>query len=219
MKRFLIGVVLIVAVVAAWVEHAVVLGALGGLVVEETPLARADLVVVMSNLPRVAAEAAAIVKAGYAPRVALFPALPRPDDEVLRKLAIDVMSPHDVAVRVLQASGVLAQRVDLLPHAPDGTNEAVREIARYARRHGITRIIAVAERSHTRRTARLLRRELAENALVMVRSAPRDDFRPDAWWQDRGAARELAMEGLRWWNSFALRDWWKTTRPRSQPAA
>jgi len=204
---------LFVGAVGAWMQGAVVLGALGGLVVEETPLARADVVIVMTNVPRVAAEAAVVVKAGYAPRVVVFPALPRPDDDVLRMLGIDAVLEHDIVVRVLRASGVPAQRIDLLPHAPDGTNEAAREIGRYARTHGMTRVIAITERSHTRRTARLLRRELPEHGVVMVRAAPHDEFDPDTWWQNRGNARELAMEALRWGNSFALRDWWHTTRP------
>jgi hypothetical protein len=72
--------------------------------------------------------------------------------------------------------------------------------------------IAVTERSHTRRTARLLRRELPGRGAVMVRASPRDDFHPETWWRDRSSARELALESLRWWNSFGLRDWWKTVR-------
>jgi hypothetical protein len=72
----------------------------------------------------------------------------------------------------------------------------------------MTRLIVVANRSHTRRTARLLRREFADAGAVMVRAAPHDPFQPDAWWRDRKSARELAMEGLRWLNSFVLRDLW-----------
>src|SRR5438067_2087478 len=88
-KRFLVAIVIVAAGAAAWAEHAVLLGGLGGLVVEETPLTRADVVVVMSNAPRIAAEAAAVLRAGHARRVALFPALSGPDDGVLRRLGID----------------------------------------------------------------------------------------------------------------------------------
>lgn len=212
MTRLFLVVALLGAAATAWVEREALLCALGGVVVEETALSHADFVVVMGNAPRMAAEAAAIVNAQYAPRVVLFAALPRVDDEILRTLNIAVTPEHEVALRVLRASGVPAPRIELLAHAPDGTNEAVRAIVLYARRQGMTRVIAVTERSHTRRTARLLRRELPGRGAVMVRASPRDDFHPETWWRDRASARELALESLRWWNSFGLRDWWKTVR-------
>jgi hypothetical protein len=214
-----LALVLVVLAVAAgvWTQRQVVLRTVGGLVVEETPLARADVLVVFRNVPRVAAEAAAILKAGYAPRIVVLRAPPRPDDEVLRRLGLDPGLEHDVAIRVLRASGVPGQLIDLLPVSPDGTNEAAHEIARYARQHRVTRVIAVTERSHTRRTARLLRRELGGKGMVIVRAAERDPFEPDTWWQNRWAAREFATEALRWGNSFVLRDWWKSWRSQDDP--
>jgi uncharacterized SAM-binding protein YcdF (DUF218 family) len=218
MTRLFVGLVLLGTAVGAWVAREPILGAAGKLVVEESPLSRADLVVVMGNSPRIAAEAAAIVRAHYAAQVVLFPAPPRADDDIVRRLNIEVAAEHEVALRVLRASGVPAPRIELMAHAPDGTNEAVRAVVLYARRHGMTRVIAVTERSHTRRTARLLRRELPGPGAVMVRASPRDDFHPETWWRDRASARELAMESLRWWNSFGLRDWWKTTPGRATGA-
>jgi uncharacterized SAM-binding protein YcdF (DUF218 family) len=214
-----IATLLVIAVAAgAWLERSAVLSTIGRLVVEENPLARADVLVLVRNKPRVAAEAAAIVKAGYAPRIVLLKAVPRPDDEALRRLGLDPGLEHDVAIRVLRASGVPAQLIELLPEAPDGTNEAARLIARYAQGRGMTRLIAVTERSHTRRTARLLRRELGDKGVVIVRSASRDPFQPETWWQDRSSARELAMEALRWCNSFVLRDWWRSSESADDTA-
>ncbi len=212
MTRLIVAVLVVGVVAGAWMERAVVLRKVGSLVVEENPLARADVVVIVRNAPRVAAEAATILKAGYAPRVVVVRATARPDDEVLRQLGLDPGLEHDVAIRVLRASGVPAQLIELLPEA-DGTNEAARQIARYAHAHGMTRVIAVTERSHTRRTARLLRRELGERSAVIVRVGQRDPFQPETWWHDRSSARELAMEALRWCNSFALRDWWRSSDP------
>lgn len=208
MKRLFLFLALVVGLAALWVARAPLLTSIGGLVVEETPLARADAVVVSANTPGIAAEAGAIVKGGYAPRVLLFPSARAADDDVLAKLGLDRATPHDVALKVLRASGVAPERIVRLPLAPDGTNQAARELIRYARRERITRVIVVTERSHTRRTARLLRRELTAPGAVMVRAAPRDAFRPESWWRDRDSARELAMEGLRWLNAFVLRDLW-----------
>ena len=104
MTRIFLALVLIVGVLVLWSERASILASVGGLVVEEAPLARADALVVLVNTPRVAAEAAAIVKAGYAPRVLLFTSSGGPDQDVLAKLGLDVARPHDVTVRVLPPS-------------------------------------------------------------------------------------------------------------------
>jgi len=214
-KRLFLFLVLVVGLIVFWAERAPLLTSIGRLVVEETPLARADIVVVLANTPGIAAEAAAIVKGGYAPRVLLFTSARQADDDVLAKLGLDLAKPHEVAIKVLHASGVAPERSVLSPRAPDGTNEAAREVIRYAQRHGLARVIAVTERSHTRRTARLLRRELTAPGGVMVRAAPRDVFHPESWWRDRASARELAMEGLRWLNSFVLRDLWSSGDARA----
>jgi hypothetical protein len=207
-KRLFFFLVLVVGLSVLWVARAPLLTSMGGLVVEDTPLARADIVIVLANTPGIAAEAAAIVKGGYAPRVLLFASARAADDDVLVKLGLDLVTPHDVVIKVLRASGVAPARIVRLPLAPDGTNQAAREIIRYAHRERIARVIAVTERAHTRRTARLLRRELTAPGAVIVRASPRDAFRPESWWRDRASARELAMEGLRWLNSFVLRDLW-----------
>jgi len=210
--RLILTVGVLIAAVAGWTHRDTLLGHVGGLVVEETPLARADVVVLFSNMPRVAAEAAGIQKAGYAPRILVLRARSRPDDDVMRRLGLDPGLEHEIAIRVLRASGVPAAAVELLPDAPDGTNAAVRLVARYARSRGIARVIAVTERSHTRRTAYLLRHELSGKGTVIVRAASSDPFQPQTWWRDRDNARELAMEALRWGNSFGLGDWWRGSR-------
>jgi uncharacterized SAM-binding protein YcdF (DUF218 family) len=216
--RLILTVGVLIAVVAGWTHRDTLLGHIGGLVVEQTPLARADVVVLFSNMPRVAAEAAGIQKAGYAPRILVLRARNTPDDDVMRRLGLDPGLEHAIAVQVLRASGVPASVIELLPDAPDGTNEAIRLFARYARSRGITRVIAVTERSHTRRTAYLLRHELGGKGAVIVRAASEDPFRPQTWWQDRDNARELAMEALRWCNSFGLGDWWRARRSSGREA-
>jgi hypothetical protein len=50
-----------------------------------------------------------------------------------------------------------------------------------------------------------------------VRSPAIDPFRPDAWWHSRSGSREVAMEYLRWANTFGLRDFWGRSSPPSVP--
>lgn len=210
MKRLFIFLVLAIGLTVLAVEREPVLTSIGNLIVEETSLARADVVIVLGEGPRAAAEAATIVKNGYASRVVVFASPRDGDDEVLTKLGIEDARPHEIAVKVLRASGVPPGRIAVIPRSPDGTNDAVHAVAVYARSHGMTKLIVVANRSHTRRIARLLRSEFTGSGAIMVRAAPQDRFHPESWWRDRGSARELAMEGLRWLNSFGLGDPWGT---------
>jgi uncharacterized SAM-binding protein YcdF (DUF218 family) len=207
-KRLFVFLVLAIGLTVLAVERDHVLASIGKLVVEETSLTSADAVVVLGEGPRAAAEAATIAKTGYAPRVLVFEAPPDGDDEVLTRLGIEDARPHEVAMRVLKASGVAPGRITVISRSPDGTNDAVHTVAVYARSHGMSRLIVVANRSHTRRIARLLRREFPNPGAVMVRASPKDRFQPESWWRDRRSARELAMEGLRWLNTFGLGDVW-----------
>src|SRR5262245_4981233 len=64
-----------------WAFHAPVFNGLGRLLVEETPLTQADLVVVLGdNEVSAAATAADLLRKGYAPRVLLFQAGPAPGE-------------------------------------------------------------------------------------------------------------------------------------------
>ena len=203
-RAVFLALVVIVGFAVVWTQRAALLTALGGLVAEETPLGKADLLVIIGEAPRLAVEAAELVKKGYAPRVVLFATPPQEYDLVLVALGVKVPKPHEIALEILKASGVAAPKVAVLPRASDGTNASAREVGRYAKAHGVTRVIAVTYRSHTRRAAYLLRRELTGPGAVIIRAAPRDPFRPDSWWRERGQARELALEGLRWLNSTVL---------------
>jgi len=207
-RALFLALTVLVGFAMLWTQHAVFLTAVGGLVVEESPLAKADIVVILGEPPRLAVEAAALVKNGYAPRVVLFTSAPSADDDVVAGLGVKVPRPHEIAVEVLRASGIATARIELLPHEPEGTNDSAQELARYAKAQRVTRVIAVTYRSRTRRTAYLLRRELARSSTVIVRAAARDPFHPESWWRDRAQARELALEGLRWLNSLLLRDVW-----------
>ena len=208
MKALFLALLVLVGFAVLWTQHAVILTAIGGLVVEETPLATADIVVILGGPPRLAVEAAALVKNGYAPRVVVFASPPDVDDNLLAGLGVKVPKPNEIAVEILKASGVAGSKIALLPRAPDGTNASARELGRYARSHGVTRMIVVTYRSHTRRTAYLLRRELTGPGAIIIRAAPRDPFHPESWWRERRQVLELALEGLRWLGSLVLNDLW-----------
>jgi hypothetical protein len=194
---------------ALWAWHEPVLTKLGGLLVQEIRLAPADLVAVFSDEVPAAAAAAELLTAGYAPRILLFKAPPAADEILLNRLRIPVPTRHELAILVLHRFGVASEAIAVEPVTEADTHVVVRATARYARAHDATRVIVITYRSHTRRTAFLLRRALGRSAVVIVRAWPDDPFHPEGWWRDRRNSREFTMESLRWINSLLLGDLWR----------
>jgi len=166
-------------------------------------------VAVFGNEVPAAAAAADLLAAGYVPRILLFKPPPAADEKLLDRLGIPVPNPHELAVLVLRRLGVASEAIVVEPVTEIDTNVAVQATARFARTHNATRVIVITYRSHTRRTAILLRRALGRSAVVIVRASPDDPFRPEGWWRDRRNSREFIMESIRWMNSLLLADLWR----------
>ncbi len=215
----LLTLLLLGAILAGgWAAREPILAAAGRSVVREDPPAPADLVAIVGDLPILGAlEAAALVKGGSASRVLLFRRLDDPEAEILAKLRIPAPRSHEVARMILVRLGVPAEAITVVALPGVGTNESVRALARHADERGARRLIVVTHRSHTRRVGRLLRGELPPQSTVIMRASPQDPYHPERWWRDRASARELALEALRWLNSFGLDDFWRD-RERATPA-
>ena len=194
---------------ALWAWREPVLVKLGWLLVEETPRAPADLVAVFDNGVPAAAAAAGLLVEGYAPRILLFKTPPAADEKLLARLRISVPNSHELAILVMHRLGVTSEAIVVEPITEPDTNVAVQATARYARTHNANRVIVITYRSHTRRTAFLLRQALGRSAVVIVRASPDDPFRPEGWWQDRRNSREFTMESIRWINSALFGDLWR----------
>src|SRR5437667_7027954 len=225
-RRWLVLALVLALVLFLWIAREPLLTWIGRLVVEEAAPQRAALVVILGNPPAPAAEeAATLVKNGYASRVLVF-ASSTDTEDILDRLGIVMPRPHEVAVLVLGRMGVPPDAI-AIEHSPDGgTNSLIRATAKYARQRGLTRLIVITPRSHTRRTEKLLKAALGSPGYVIARAPVRDRFQPDRWWRDRDSTRELLTELLGWFNSFVLGDLWRRddrpassgTRPaRSRP--
>jgi len=205
------GVLALVLAIALslWIARVPLLTWIGRLVVEESAPQRADLVVILGSPPALAAEeAATLVMNGYAPRVLVFASRTETED-ILDRLGIVMPKPHEVAMLVLGRLGVRTDAITV-EHIPrSGTNALIRATAKYARQRGLTRLIVVTHRSHTKRTERLLKASLGGPGVVIARAPVRDGFQPDRWWRDRDSTRDLLLELLSWFNSFVLGDLWR----------
>jgi hypothetical protein len=180
------------AVGIAPVRHSLLRSAGWTLVAEDAP-EKADLIVVSSDLLDAGyAEAADLVKAGYAGRVAIFT---RPVTRIQKELERRGVEPIDlksVSIRILGGLGVT--NVELLPPVV-GTVDEGQVLRQWCVAHSIHSIIFVSVADHSRRTRRVLKRALTPSGItVRVRYARYSDFDPDAWWLTRSGQRVLIVE-------------------------
>jgi uncharacterized SAM-binding protein YcdF (DUF218 family) len=181
---------------------------LGGALVAEGPLAPADVVVASNASPVADAfEAASLYRTGYAQEIIIPRFAPERRVDDLHRLGIPYLPQTELMEAVLEHSGVPSAAIRILPDHVDGTEREVAAVATFVTQERPRSVLFVTARSHTARSAWLLRRALPHGIGVIVRS-PRDDvFDPGSWWQSRGQAREVAAEYLRWGNTL-LGDLW-----------
>jgi len=181
---------------------------LGSALVAEGPLASADVVVVSNASPvSDAFEAATLYRTGYAQEIVIPRFVPERRVDDLHRLGIPYLPQTELMEAVLERSGVPRAAIRTLPEPVDGTEREVAAVAAFVTQRRPGSLLFVTARSHTARSAWLLRRALPGGIAVIVRS-PRDDvFDPGSWWQSRGQARELMVEYLRWGNTL-LGDLW-----------
>jgi uncharacterized SAM-binding protein YcdF (DUF218 family) len=114
---------------------------------------------------------------------------------------------------MLERSGVPSEAIRVLPGPIDGLNTEVAAIARYVHDERPASLLYVAPRDHTRRARWLFERLLPDGTKLLVHAPRTDPYHPDTWWHSREGGREVAMEYLRWANTFVFRDPWSRTPP------
>lgn len=213
-SRLALATVVLGAIVVAWNGRSQVLAAIGGwLTVDDRPTTAAVMVVSLAAGRGDALEAARLYHDGVSARIVLARWQDEPLDDEMRRLGVPWVPPHELAVAVLEKSGVPRAAIQVIDGPIDGLNTEITAIAKFARAAPPASMLYVTARSHGRRAYWLLRRLLPAETTLYVRSPATDMFHPDAWWQSRTGSRELAMEYLRWANTFGFRDLWRSEPP------
>ena len=174
----------------------------GRWLVREDPLARADMIVVLSGgLPYRAEAAAAVFRAGFAPEVwVTLPESPAPD---LLARGIHFVGEEEYNRDILVAEGVPESAVHILPGKIVDTEQEVVEIAREMRSTKKTRVIIVTSPQHTRRVKALWKHLVGENPKLTVRAAWEDPFDANHWWRNTRDALSVVREYLGLANAWA----------------
>jgi uncharacterized SAM-binding protein YcdF (DUF218 family) len=191
----LLSIVALLTVITASVpalRHSLLRSA-GWALVAEDPPAKADIIVISTDaLGAGILEAADLVHAGFATRIAVFD---RPQSRMSREFARRGVQPLDlknVSIQLLHGLGI----TDIVVIPPVvGTVDEGAVLQRWCAANSIHSMLFVSVADHSRRTRRVLDRALNRRGVrVMVRYARYSEFDPDSWWQTRGGQRIQAVE-------------------------
>jgi len=167
----------------------------GRWLIREDPLAKADLIVVLSgSMPYRAEEAATIYRMGYAPEV--WVSRPENPEADLRELGIDYIGEEEYNRDVLIHEGVPKAAVHIFPETISNTEQEVREVSRVMQQAQKTSVIFVTSPQHTRRVRKLWLALVGRNPAAIVHAARQDPFDANHWWRNTRDALSVAREFL-----------------------
>jgi uncharacterized SAM-binding protein YcdF (DUF218 family) len=163
------------------------------LVVKDEPVAPADVIVVSIDSEGAGAlEAADLVHSGVSKRVAVFQDPPSGEDFEFIRRGLPYEDAGARQIRQLKMLGV----TDVTQIARvDGTESEGRELPQWADQQHLGSMVVVSTKDHSRRTQRVLGREMKGHPTqVTVRAARYSSFDPDRWWQSRTGIRTTIFE-------------------------
>jgi hypothetical protein len=185
---------LIIVVFAVPAVRLLALRAAGRALVAEDPVGRADeIVIAVGGDGAGALEAAELVRAHVSDRVAVFADPPDAADRELRRRGLPYYDAAGLEMQQLRALGI--SEAETIPWPVDGTHDEGRVLPRWCAERGCRTILFVSATDHSRRTRRILRRELSGTPItVSVRCSKYSLFDPDAWWRTRSGIRIEIVE-------------------------
>jgi hypothetical protein len=190
----LAGALVVAALAAIPSVREWVLRAAGQALVTSEPLAPADVIVISSDSAGAGAlEAADLVQAGIATRVAVFTDPPAGEDlEYIRR---GLPYEDEAAKQVRQLGWLGVTEIMRIPRTEAGTEGEGHILPSWCDQHAFRSVVFVAAKDHSRRTRRVLDRAMRGHSThVIVRSERYSAFDPDRWWQTRGGMRAELVE-------------------------
>jgi hypothetical protein len=163
------------------------------LVVKDAPVAPADIIVITIDSDGAGAlEAADLVHAGVAKRVAVFQDPPSGEDFEFIRRGLPYEDAGARQIRQLKMLGV----TDVTQIARvTGTENEGQELPKWSDEQGLRSMVVVATKDHSRRLQRVLNRSMKGHPTqVTVRAARYSTFDPDQWWRTRGDVRTEIIE-------------------------
>ncbi len=162
------------------------LTAAGRVLVEDDGPQKADLILVLGgdDFGTRIVKAAQLQQAGYAPYV-------------LASGPPHLLGPEsDETIEYARRQGYSPSLFRPLPSSADSTRSETAIIGKYLREQGIKKILLVTSNYHTRRAAKLMRRQNPRVWVVVV-PAPDPFFTPSTWWKTRSGQKTFLFEWMK----------------------
>jgi uncharacterized SAM-binding protein YcdF (DUF218 family) len=170
---------------------------LGGWLVREDPLEKADAIYVLSGTRfERPLEAVDLYKAGWAPTIVLTQQVADWGEVWLNEQRITVPSDLQIQIELLERMGVPSTAIESLDTRASTADEADALLITM-RKHGWSRVIVVTSKQHTRRAGLAMRRVVGDGMKVMVRASRYDRSEVDRWWANRSTLRFTLFETQR----------------------
>ena len=184
----------VVAIVAIRPAREPILRAAGwALVVNQEPVAPADIIVLTLDSGAAGAlEAADLVQSGVSKRVAVFDEPPNREQKEFTRRGLPYEDAGARQLRELKALGV----TDVVHISKVyGTGDEGQALPPWSDEQHLQSMVVVAAKDHSRRLRRVLDRVMKGHAThAKVQAARYSDFDPDRWWKTRGGARTEIIE-------------------------
>jgi uncharacterized SAM-binding protein YcdF (DUF218 family) len=171
---------------------------LGGWLVREDPLAKADAIYVLGGtMYERPLEALDLYKAGWAPTIVLVRQIADWGERWLIDHDVKVTTELELQIDLLQRMGVARDAVTAVE--PKGsTAEEAQALLALMNERGWSTVIVVTSKQHTRRAGLSMRRVLGDDKKVIVRASRYDRSDVDRWWADRATLRFTLFETQRY---------------------
>jgi uncharacterized SAM-binding protein YcdF (DUF218 family) len=193
LKRFLIRGALVAALLLLF--SAIALPRLGGWLVVEDPLQKADALIVLGGTAyERPLEAVDLFKEGWAPRIYLLREISDWGERELIARGVSYPRPIDMQIDLLRRLGIEEAAVHVLDQA-NSTAEEATLVYDLAVREKFSRLIIITSKQHTRRARLVMNRRLDDTGVeVIVRASRYDKSNTDQWWSERSTLRFTLFE-------------------------
>jgi uncharacterized SAM-binding protein YcdF (DUF218 family) len=156
-----------------------------------SPVAHADIAVVLAGSHDRTLYAADLYNKGFVERVVLSRPTVEPGQARLARLGIPIVSEEDLNKQILLHLGVPEGAIDFLPGRSLNTREEAAALLRYLGASNL-KVIVITSPANTRRVSFIFRHRFAESQFQIV-ATPYEEF-DWRWWQSPDSARAVVLE-------------------------
>jgi uncharacterized SAM-binding protein YcdF (DUF218 family) len=194
------------------------LGAVGRYLITEHPLARADLILPLSEeVLLTVPEAARLYHDGLASRILVTRGPWRRGTEALLRRGIRIADPFETTQTILEGTRIPRQAILTAEERADDLVAEAETMARFLKKNPAGTLILVTPKSRSTRALKVFTAALGPEIRLIVHPVPGDPFDPSIWWRDRKDRREVVSE-YQALADFWLADLWRTVRQRAREA-